>query len=211
MPTFLSSFGLTCVLATGALAFFAACGNGDDDDIMPAADGGTDAAVTPAADAAPTKDAATGSGYDDAQIVKIFLTFDNGAVTEAETAETAASTEDVHTISSDIDNYYYQDANTIAEYAERVTLTPADSPDSTSLAATIAADESTYATLSGSAFDSAYVSAQISEHTAMLALIDTKLAKETTDPTLANIITAQRAQFATTLAGFQSLQADAGH
>ncbi len=201
------------LLAASALAFSStACGNGDDDDTSaPATDAGTDASTSTGDASTSTKDAATDSPssttYDDAQIVEILVTFDNGEVTEAETASSSAASEDVHTLASDIDNYYYQYSGTLQEYADRVNLTiaTATSTDATSLMTTVTSDESTYASLSGSAFDAAYVSAQIKEHTAILALIDTKLTPAVTDDTLTNIITAQRAQFATTLASLQAI------
>jgi putative membrane protein len=213
-----SSLLATGLLAASVLAFSAACGNGDDDDTSPpATDAGTDASTSGDAQAT-TKDAAatdsSSSTYNDAQIVEILVTFDNAEVTESETASSSAASEDVHTLASDIDNYYYQYSGTLQEYAEHVNLTiaTATSPDSTALTATLTSDEATYSSLSGSAFDAAYVSAQIKEHTAILALIDTKLTPAVTDDTLTNIITAQRAQFATTLASFQAitLPADGG-
>ena len=218
MATLRSSLLLTGVVAASALAFSAACGNGDDDDTTtPATDAGTDASTSDAAataDAQTTKDSSSSSGYDDGQIVEILVTFDNGEVTEAETASNSAASEDVHTLASDVDNYYYQYSNTLQEYAERVNLnlTQSTSSDATSLTATVTADESSYASLSGSAFDAAYVTAQIKAHTAILALIDGKLTPAVTDPALTNIITVQRAQFATTLASFQgiTLPTDAG-
>jgi predicted outer membrane protein len=210
--TYRSSLLVTGLLAASALAFSAACGNGDDDDTSPpATDAGTDASTSGDAQAKSTQDAASdsssSSGYTDAQIVEILVTFDNGEVTEAETASSSASSEDVHTLASDIDNYYYQYSGTLQDYAVHVNLNiaTATSADSTSLTSTVTADEASYAKLSGSAFDAAYVSAQIKEHTAILALIDTKLTPAVTDDTLTNIITAQRAQFATTLASLQAI------
>ena len=85
MATLRSALALTCLVSTSALVFASACGS-DDDDSGSVADAGRDATSSDA-----TAGDASVAAFTDGQIYELLVTFNQGAITEAETAVGAAS------------------------------------------------------------------------------------------------------------------------
>jgi predicted outer membrane protein len=202
-PHLTRRLGLACLAATAALALATACGSDDDDQTAPAdAGAGPDAAQMAPSDA-------TLAGYTDGEIYEILVAFNEGEITEADTATGQASSVPVQQLAGAFDETYSTVDARLVQLAKLVSLVPAPSDEATSLAATTTADEAIYQSLAGAAFDAAYLSAQINAHQSMIHLIDTQLAPSVTSADLAGLLGTERQQIASNLASALAVQSGA--
>ena len=203
MKAFTKALGLSCVLASGALAFASACGSDDDDGVAVVPDGGGDATTVLA-------DGAVSSGLADGQIYQVLLTFNQGEILEATTAGTQGSSIAVRNLAEQFDGDYQNIDAKLVMLAGLTKLVPGTSDQANALAAQTTADETMFTPLSGAAFDSAYLTAQVTELQSLLTLIDSVLAPSVVNVDLAGIVGTERALVAGDLAEAQALQDDAG-
>jgi hypothetical protein len=165
----------------------------------------TDAAADSAPDVLPSKTDAAMSSFTDGQIFQILHAFNASEVTEADTADMSTMDPGVRTLSSGYDLFYTEVDGMLVQFAARVNLMAAASAQATAISAMGTADETHFATLSGAAFDSAWLSTQISEQQSMLTLIDSMLVPSVSNPDFAGVVQTERDQVASNLASAQRL------
>ena len=196
------------VIATSVTGY----GNGDDDDRADPVPTTNDAggATTSATGSSSGATVDGGALLSDGEIYEIVHQANLGAVAEAELAEKQAVHPAVQGLAAQVDYALGIVDTRLVGFAEMTDLTAIDSPRSMTLATTSAADQAQLASLTGAAFDSAYLAAQLEEDQSLLQLIDITLLPQAGSPNLQVYVQQVRGLVATYVTQIQTLEADAG-
>lgn len=202
--------GLCATLLIAATAPLLACSNGgtsnspgpsthasvaDTSDAAPAADGATDAAV----------DAPDAGRLNDPEILGVLSAANAGEVQEGQLAGSSAGDARVKAFAAQLVSDHTMAQASLASYEQANSVTAAPSADQARLLASGQQTLASLQSLTGHAFDVAYVQAQVTAHTQVLALIDEVLLPSATSAGLRAIVQSARTMVAGHLAAAETL------
>ncbi len=192
------------VVAAGAIA----CGNGDDnsDTTPPVVDGGGPVVTTTTIE----KDDAA-SLVIDGQVYATLQSINLGEQNLANLGLQQGSTGAITSESIDVTFAQGLIGNRLTDFADLESLHSIDTPDSTSFQAAVNATVAQLTPLTGTTFDSAFLTAEVSLQQTALNVIDTKVIPVAISYDMQTIATETRNLIAQHLTNLQALQADAGN
>ncbi len=194
---------LVCALSVTGCSSSSDDGNGDTKGQASVTDAGGSVSTLPTG-------ADAGALLSDGQVYELLQLTNSGEEAVAEMAEQRAVHPAILSVALQIDDAQALIEQRIDSYASMSQLAEVDSPQSTTLSAATMAEKTQLASLTGPAFDSAYVSAEVSAQQSALSLIDTVLLPESGAPNLQILVQETRNLVATHLAELQALEGDAG-
>jgi putative membrane protein len=143
----------------------------------------------------------------DAEIASVLLTANQGEAAQNTLAAGKTTNSDVRSLANDFADAHTAAANRETSLYAMLNLTPADNSVSTQLRATSDSTISQLQGASASQFDLTFVNGQISEHQAVLILIDQNLLVNVTNDALRSEVTAIRTAVQSHLAEAEALLA----
>ena len=147
------------------------------------------------------------AALNDAQILKVLSTANEGEVSVAQVAKPGLqNTAAISFAQMMIEEHTAANGNTLALVSSKH-LNPEPSDVSEMLAADAASVISTLSATAPAAFDKVYISSQVAMHTEVLDLIDARLAPDASDADVKALITSIRASVAMHLANAQTINA----
>lgn len=151
-------------------------------DDAPVTDAGIDVPTSSVTDAA--GDGAVPVTLTDGQIVQVTATVDSAEISQGNLAVTQASDARVRTYGTSMVTMHTTASAMMMALAQSNGLTPAESALSAMLRTDAMSTQAQLATMSGAAFDRAYVAAQVMQHAHVLDLLDTTLIPNATNAAL---------------------------
>ncbi len=142
----------------------------------------------------------------DEQIVEITHTANAGEIEQARLAQTKAKDGRVKRLAAMMIKDHSDADMKGMKLAKKASLTPSDSPTSTSLKSDAESNTASLKTQTGADFDKAYVDTQVKEHQAVLDMIDEKLSPNAKNADLKAYLTDVRAAVAMHLQHAKDLQ-----
>jgi putative membrane protein len=197
---------LGCASIVAALTLVIACSddnNSGNATVVP----GIDSSVNVPDSSAETSAADSGRVQSDAQIAQVALTANTGEIAQGMLAQTSATNADVKTFASLMVTDHTAANQRVQALAQQLGITPAPSGVSVQLQSESDAIVAQLQMLSGAAFDTAYVTAQVTVHTRVLALIDDMLLPAAQAAEVKAELTTMRASVVMHLSVAQQLQA----
>jgi putative membrane protein len=157
----------------------------------------------PPAEPAPESSAAP---MTDGQIAKITTLVNTGEVEQAQLAKTKAKNAAVKKFATMMINQHTQANQNGAQLAKKASLTPEDSPAAMELQSKATQTLESLKSADATMFDSAYMSAQVTQHQEVLDMLDNKLIPAATNPELKTELQTTRTMVQRHLTDAQAIQ-----
>ncbi|HWA76737.1 MAG TPA: DUF4142 domain-containing protein [Polyangiaceae bacterium] len=115
----------------------------------------------------------------DPQILKVLETIHASRIAEAETAKVRAINQQVHDYASGLSDAHREALAAVSALEKKLSLTPADSKMSLTIAATSSVEVENLAGAASADFDRVYMQAQVSDHGKTMSAVDSLLGMTT--------------------------------
>jgi putative membrane protein len=196
---------LGCTAIVAALTVVVACSDDDDGNavLVPVGDSSIN---LPDAITADTSTGDSGQVQGDPQVAQVMLTANTGEVAQGTLAQTSATNTAVKDFATMMVTEHSAANQRVQALVQQLGITPQPNPVSAQLQGESDAIVAQLRTLSGTAFDRAYIDAQVDVHTKVLALIDDTLLPASQAAEVKAELATMRASVAMHLTHAQQLQ-----
>lgn len=210
-----STLSKTAAMIAASLMLLGACG--DDNTADSASNSAAPAAPsTPAADASSTTgsgSSTSGSGsasseakLTDPQIASIAVTANQIDIDYAKIAEAKATNPEVKQFADTMAKDHQAVIDQATALATKLGVTPEDNPTTQSLLDGAEKIKAEFSSLSGAAFDKAYIDNEVAYHKAAISVVETKLVADATSPELKALLESALPLFKSHLAHAEMVQ-----